>query len=1443
MNHEIASIDDIAAIFGDAEVEMPDVSGNGKILEHMYKPQESIFGAVAHDMVRMGWSVFPQELNDRRQPGRVNRKMIRWSEEHHLATELPKPEHLDTWVQQCASLNVAVVLGRASGCTFVIDIDVVEQTLSLRIQELAERMLGFTPLQRVGNWPKMALVYRHHEDDVIESRSPKFVVEVNDENPNNSDQGLEIISTGKAMTFYGKHYRTGRYFNWLHGSPQTLGPDKAPIVTAQQISDFMDAVESLRPFRRAQFKDDAITTWEFDPNAEIHIPKVKSAGGAMDWTEDEEGKVSDGREAYLTRLAYRIVTANPSIVCQGNIEEGKATLNMGGVKTLAVAVVEQFEATAVLDGKWKRDLSRTALDKVRRVAEKLARGEIQAFVPKRNSDGSYQQPLPTIYMPAQPRKKGTDNLDFLPPFVDPTVEGFDPNKPGLRKPLKMTIVPATPEEIETRRKEREIEEDRTRIAKEVSEKLLAGFSYFWDEVYDQDRSYTRIHILKAPTGAGKTSRGISFIAEDPRTKENFVTRNEHGELDDMGRAPILVLMPTYANITELRQRAKILNLDPNLSDHELREQAKGMNLIAEDELPAKLAELRRDAKAAGVDTMIYQGKIRAGCKMKEMVEMAMAAGLGTGGFCEAEIETGDVDQATGKKVKETRYCQYYHDYDGDKSFRTCPAIEQKSQIANSHVIFMPHAFLALSIPEELKNVRAVVADERIHHLFLHTTEFPIDTFVHIRKAPVLRKEERESGVTAEDFIYGRSQAASVVMEAMSGKEYKCPVEALLEDQTKEPGTEKFTNVGWVDAALRSCGASMRKESDITPEITPERLKEICEQPTGVNVREEYHFWKIVQERLEARLQDRVLEGLGMRDFQRKAIGEKEMRIQRVFNFDEEGRDIMAVRISWRTEPNWLDRPLLLLDASAAPEMIEKIWLGKEVVTHDIPAAVNVRTVAIADRTYSNASVVAKPSSTAREKLQSAQLLTNLKKVLSMSSALFGWGRVVAGSSILVRKVVNKDWAGPSNIDWCHFGAMRGLDFAKYHNAAVSIGRMELPTRIVDGLVAALTYDDDVPEQPFDKHGTGKNDMGGDLMVPSGNQIVKLRSGHDAIMQVPMYPGRWARMIQRQYREEELLQFLGRLRPVYREGEPPIWINLSSVIPEDVIVDDILTLSDFLRRGKSETAIYEAMRRCNGVIEPELVRACASDHYDKLETVKRHMKTEGFNADTGEVDTRLTWGVIALKFHDRENKERFAFVRADLPDPENSLRNEMHELLNQKITKVRKISQSKGQTMARGRESDKIEIELGTLAERKANEEKLYDKAATYALSTAKPEHVEHLLVPRIERPLPVLLSTGVKRSDDENAEDYRLNFNELSTKMSVDDYWKSLGYGNRKDATAQDFVNQNMQYLENETEGELDDAASWQQYTAVANGNIDIISEIDRIFGEEANEDDDLPWY
>ena len=67
----------------------PEDGTDGQTIEHMYKPRESVFGAVARDMVAAGWSVFPQEQDGNRRPGTVNGEMIRWSEKYELAKRLP----------------------------------------------------------------------------------------------------------------------------------------------------------------------------------------------------------------------------------------------------------------------------------------------------------------------------------------------------------------------------------------------------------------------------------------------------------------------------------------------------------------------------------------------------------------------------------------------------------------------------------------------------------------------------------------------------------------------------------------------------------------------------------------------------------------------------------------------------------------------------------------------------------------------------------------------------------------------------------------------------------------------------------------------------------------------------------------------------------------------------------------------------------------------------------------------------------------------------------------------------------------------------------------------------------------------------------------------------------------------------------------------------------
>lgn len=1363
MELSLDQINEYAQILGGKA--LPSAAEEGAKIEHMYKPSESVFGAVARDMVAAGWSIFPQEMDGNRRPGTVNNEMIKWSEKYKLATQRPDEETIALWAAQCPTLNVAVVLGPASGNTIVIDIDVVEEELSAQIQELAEKMLGRTPLRRVGRWPKMALVYRHAPDDEIPGRSPKFVPFDTPENPDRLDQGLEIIGAGQAMTFYGKHHKTGRYFTWLEGPPHMIGPEKAPLITSTQINDFLDAVDSIRQFHKSASFDPTAVSWEWDDTNNVHVPRIRSSGAATDWIEDENGLVVDGREAYMTRLAYRIVTSNPGIVLTPDRQIIKA-----GVERLTQIAVQQFMETAETSGRWKgASLVREARSKVTRTVEKMRSGSIKPYTPQRNDKGEYVVATNARnYIPAQPKQGVVDSLDFLPPAVDPTVEGFNPSAPDQRSAMRCEVEGPIDGEFE----KRAIERDRTRVAQAVQEGLLKAFRGFWDEVYDTDRTDTRVHILKAPTGAGKTSRGIAFIAEDPRTKQDYVLRGPGGEIEHEGRCPILFLLPTYANIEELRHRSQMLNLDPTLSDEDLRAQAESKGLMHVDDLPAKLAELRRDAKNAGLETMIYQGKLKAGCMLADKLKLAMDAGIGTSGLCKAEIPTKELDEK-GKPIKETKYCDYY---------QTCPAITQKEQIAKSHVVFMPHAFLSLSVPEELKHVRAVVADERIHHLFLHTTTLDVDVFMSPRKAPKLTKREREDGVDPSEFEPLRKEASRVVLAALLKNE--CPAEALVRHPGKDAEGRPVA-MSWIEAAKRACGASMQRDGDITPDISFEDLKEICSQPTGHQVREEHRFWSIMEERVEARRLEIINEDLARHNpelaLPRRTKGDREMRVQLVEDIRDTGEPRQMIRLSWRETPNWVERPLLLLDASAAPEMISKIWEGKEVVVHDIPAALNVRVVGIADRTYSNASVVAPPSATPKEKLDSARMLTNVKKAITKISSMYGWSRVVAGGSILVRRAVNMDWEGPHNVDWCHYGAMRGLDFAKHHAAAISVGRMELPVRTIDGLVAALTYDDDVPEQPYDLLGNGLGKDGQPLRIPVGKQVIRMRSGHNVTMPVPMFPGRWGRMIQKQYREEELLQFLGRLRPVYREGDAPVWFSLSSVIPEEVIVDDLINLEDLL--GK-DTSVWEAMRRCRGVLVPKIAAMVCDDLFSSEEKAAASIRQAGMDPRTGSVKERIGWGITCWRWEAANGDAGHAFIRAEIDDQEAALRNAFRGYLEVDLVKAERTSQSKGQTMARGRDADKIEDELGTPEERREREETNVRESTMEVLMHASPESLSRLLRPSSD-PVPVIVPSGVSMDDDPDGKrgEISMSLDVAESRLAIRKLWQSKGYEEKAETT------------------------------------------------------------
>nr|WP_247744462.1 bifunctional DNA primase/polymerase [Sulfitobacter sp. R18_1] len=1334
----------------------------------MYRPAEPVFGVVADDLVAKGWSVFPQDQE--RRPGRVNGETIAWSKKHRLPYELPTPEALKSWKIQCPAHNVAVALGQGSGYTFALDIDVLDKVLSDKVTALADEMFGETPFVRVGKAPKIALFYRYHPDDPVSNVSRTFAHTTDDGEVVPSEHAVEILTEGKPITLLGKHHTTGRYFQWLRKSPLEAGPEEAPLVSSERLAAFFEAVdENLQRFYRNPTVTRSVEEIEWDENLQVNIPKLHTAAGGQGWVESADGKITDGREAYMTKLAFAFVKANPTMPKQQIIS----------------LICDQFLQDIEPSTKWNPNRVRNDVtNKVDRIHEKISMGEFTFNAPTSTKKSSGSPDPITV--------TGKFKMPFSKEVLEERGLGFLPSH-ERRKELPGAIVEKK-DPIVLTPKERQKQID------EIGDGLMNALDEFFEDVFMSNCGRTpdenRVHVIKAPTGAGKTSRTIHYIGEKkdehharaiaPRMDGrrdldgSIITKAQGLDLDyeddfgnlQTGKKPIVFLLPTYANIEEVRIRAEVLNLDATLSDEELKRAASEKGLFPEEEMDSRLGDMKRDAMDAGLDVLVYKGKIAAGCQMAEKVQAAMQAGVGTSSFCKASVQRED-------GTSETVYCPFYEG---------CPAITQKEKIQQADLIFTPHPFMQLSIPKDLEHARAVIADERIHHLFLHTAEFPLHHLTLPRKSVRLTKDELREGITELDLFAAREDAVSIASKAL--QEGECPAQALFEYTEVIDGQEHRVGASLVDYCLRICSNALRKDTTLNPELELEEVIALCSQPTGLHVREERRFWAIIQERIHLltnkyeivgnlqkqideldrpedaerrlQLQEQIDAFLKYEDLPR---GDRDMRIQFIREHTPTGSVKELVRISWRTEPNWLGIPLLLLDASAAPEIINKIWGGADVKTHDISGPLHMKTIGVVNRTFSNASVVGDPTDTEAKKLVTAKGLNKLRNAISAVSSWFGDSRVVCGSSILLRKTLNTNWKGPENTDWCHFGAMRGLDFAKFHDAAFSIGRMELPIRTIDGLVAALTYDDEEPELPFDVTGTGLTKEGKPLLMPSAEQRLQMRSGEVVCIPTPMHPGRWGRMIQRQYREEELLQFCGRLRPVYREGDAPIWFALSSVIPENLIIDDLVHIDDLVQK---DTYFWDAARRTSGVIHPRvLLGTCPELFKDQAHAVSM-MKKFGFNHIDGSQNGRQAQGYTAYRIKNGTDEE-YAFIKTVLEDHVTRL----GESLTKSGIEFDKIEAKNANTnhksLARKREADKVEEELGDM-EMRAELENLTSHRATRRMFAKG--------VRRVDKIHPAIPSHPVKFSAgrDEVLKSLFVTFSDMEAHETLDTLWNRMAY-------------------------------------------------------------------
>ena len=120
-----------------------------------------------------------------------------------------------------------------------IDADIIDPEHAAFAGELANTILGITPLVRIGFAPKCIRIYR--ADGVVKSRKL---------------HPLEIFSGSGQFIAFGWHEKAGRPYIWLQDSPLTINADSSliPAVKQAQIDRFATELFKVVPRRLAPIR-------------------------------------------------------------------------------------------------------------------------------------------------------------------------------------------------------------------------------------------------------------------------------------------------------------------------------------------------------------------------------------------------------------------------------------------------------------------------------------------------------------------------------------------------------------------------------------------------------------------------------------------------------------------------------------------------------------------------------------------------------------------------------------------------------------------------------------------------------------------------------------------------------------------------------------------------------------------------------------------------------------------------------------------------------------------------------------------------------------------------------------------------------------------------------------------------------------------------------------
>ena len=1132
-----------------------------------------------------------------------------------LAEQAATPDRTGDWIELLrkrgtTNVQVAVPIGGAASMYMSgVDSDLDHGPYAARLRRVVEEHLPPTPYVR-GRFGSQRKLFLYRQDPADRWQGlPKLALKAPEGgDPDAKKQEVEFLaSAGKSVTILGRHYHGGEVLEWESLTPgldEGATPFRAPVVSSAQFAAFHAALlqefaADLAPVDPRGPRGSGVVR-EYDGNdtdlAGLRLPAEPRYHG--EFTYDEDGRVILGREAwtfahcgYVACLATNLnatAEALATLVADdlpNHVRVAGWSDVDGGVHPYILDKMRR--AVAYRDGR-VRDHAFTGY-RVARVgnvevaasendyeAPEYADPDIRALVPRQSSISSRRHRTPRNPKLAADRALLDDRsalTDGVATTIKATVRRHLDNVAGVQGLLD----DQAPQQnrLQARRDAAAAHDaEADRLRGERSALIDAGTPADDAAVVDLDARIRAegwaartaaaavtgkgtdwkvlartVLVLKGPTGSGKTTTALyEVLAIKAR-------------LAAMGKrlGTQLFFAPSHALLGEVARTASALTTDA---------------IVVSEEEAQALIDAAKEAAKIGLRVRIYRGRGEV-CTHPAWPTLR-EAGISGQKLCKSTRRV----LVDGEWTDEPVECDAYKD-------KSCVVWSQRLGLADIDILFMPSAYLVLPIPEEVRAVATgVIADESIASQFLAYAMMPIEALKLERTVPRINKREQEKGLTAEVLIHDRYEIRDVVRPVV---ERNADPAAALMAHDWEQGSYAANLVHLnrlLDSAVNINGRAMDTHEDVAADMTARDADLLAEvRALSRFVGEEKRFWATVRERVRQLITDRGLAGMAAsvraaaespedtpaREVARQALprieataaalrtakGDRDYRIQALRH---EG-DVPTVRVSFRRKNSFADLPTLLMDASADEGMIRKIYKGRPVETITAECPPHLQVLMVPDRSMSDTSLLPYKD---RSPFAAAQTLVDIRTVIDGLAALFGYSQLGVASTLAVELAANTAWRAPANTIWLHYNNVVGFNYLRYHPAMLVVGRQELPIPVIDALVGGLTYDDDVPELPIDRLGTGLDAKGNRVRAMVTQRQQPMRDGSDITVDDWTYAGAWARAVQAQAREEQVRQAIGRLRPVYREGKAPLLMYVGRALPSDLVVDAVASLDDVVQ---------------------------------------------------------------------------------------------------------------------------------------------------------------------------------------------------------------------------------------------------------------------------------------